>query len=218
MPVIESRIIDDSTLLGVWEITESSDELLSSLTLTKHEQQFFNGFRTDLRKKQWLAYRLLIQKLFPDRNFTVAYDKNGKPYLENSNHHISVTHTGQYAACIISTTKRVGIDIEMVKPRIDKVRHKFLSPSELSHIPEGQKLEILTIYWCAKEALYKLHGKKQLDFIKNIKVPDFTFDNTGEFEAEITTTGSYGTYRICYELFKETALVYVLDKREDSTK
>ncbi len=211
MPVTDYRKIDNTTLLGIWKITENLDELLASLGLSSEDEMTVSEFATDQRKKQWLAYRLLIKNMLHGAGFTIIYDQYGKPHLKGGQHHLSVTHTGDYAAVIMSSGKKVGIDIEMVRPRIDRVSDRFLSPEELAGIGDAEKLGKLTVYWCVKEALYKLFGRRRLDFIKNIRVPGFVMDIQGSFEAMITTGNFSRSYSIHYEFLPEMVMVYVLD-------
>ena len=47
------------------------------------------------------------------------------------------------------------------------IKHKFLSLDELEKVTS---LEELTLFWCAKEALYKLYGEKELIFNEQLFV------------------------------------------------
>jgi len=67
-------------------------------------------------------------------------------------------------------------------------------------------LEHLHFYWGAKEAVYKAHGRKQLDFRSNIFIQPFDYQETGKTNAVI----SKDTERLEYELFYEKMSDYVL--------
>jgi 4'-phosphopantetheinyl transferase len=204
------KIIDDHSLYAVWKISESVEELRSAINLGESEESLYQTFVAESRQKQWLAYRILIRELLKPDEFPVEYDTSGKPYLAGSDFHISVTHTDDLAAVIISRHTRVGIDIEKIKPRIEKVRDKFLNQEEESLIGKERELEQLTLAWCAKEALYKLYGKRNLDFRENmhVKVPAFAGMN---FAAEICFGGNTDKYRLNSELIGSYILVYLLD-------
>ncbi len=58
-------------------------------------------------------------------------DDHGKPYLVNFDYEISLSHSYDYAAVMISKDKKVGVDIELMKEKIDLIKHKFLSVEEL---------------------------------------------------------------------------------------
>jgi len=186
------------------------EELEAAICLREEEKDLYRSFVAESRKKQWLAYRLLIRELLKPDDFPVEYDQSGKPFLAGSDLHISVTHTEDLAAVIISRNARVGIDIEKIKPRIEKVRDKFLNEEESSSIGKKKGLEQLTIAWCAKEALYKLYGVRNLDFRENIKIEVPAFAGT-RFNAEIRFGGEINNYRLFSEMIGNFILVYLVD-------
>ncbi|MCK9400448.1 MAG: 4'-phosphopantetheinyl transferase superfamily protein [Bacteroidales bacterium] len=204
------KIIDGHTLYAIWKISESVEELRSAIRLREEEETLYQSFVAESRKKQWLAYRLLIRELLKPDEFPVEYDVSGKPFLAGSDFHISVTHTDDLAAVIISCHARVGIDMEKIRPRIEKVREKFLNPEESALIGKEWELEQLTLAWCAKEALYKLYGQRNLDFRDNIFV-DIPAKAGMKFIAEIRFSGKRDKYQLFSELNGDYILVYLLD-------
>jgi phosphopantetheinyl transferase len=168
MGVIYTREVEGPAVIGAWEIREETDWLLAGLRLGPAEMELFSSFRTDNRRRQWLAYRLLLRQMTAPHDLPILYDEAGKPYLTDKNWHVSVTHTDNFAGVILSEKVRVGIDMEKVRPRIDKVKEKFLGENELNAIPKDKSLDYLTLAWCAKEALYKLYGFRSLDFRENM--------------------------------------------------
>jgi len=202
--------INDDALFAIWQITESIDELRSAIKLNEDEEALYRSFVAEIRKKQWLAYRLLVRELIKPADIPLIYDPSGKPILTGSDLHISVSHTEDLAAVIISRKARVGIDIEKIKPRIIKVKEKFLNDLELSSIKKENQLEQLTLAWCAKEALYKLYGQRNLDFKDNIlvEIPN----HAGiEFDAWISTGGKEVKYHMISEKSNKFILVYSLE-------
>ncbi len=111
-----------------------------------------------------------------------------KPFLSNEAYHFSISHCGDFAAAIVSSKSRVGVDIELVKPLIQKIKHKFLSDVEMqllrdervlsnNTIPvmdnaksENPSSDFLTLCWSAKEALYKWYGSGGVDFKAHIQL------------------------------------------------
>jgi len=210
MPELLRKIIDDRTLYAIWKISESVEELRSAIKLRGSEELLYNSFVAESRQKQWLAYRILIRELLKPDEIPVEYDVSGKPYLAGSDFHISVTHTDDLAAVIISLHGRVGIDIEKIRPRIEKVRDKFISMEEDRLIGKDRELEQLTLAWCAKEALYKLFGIRNLDFRENmlVKIPA----QAGmTFIAIICFGGKKHIYRMHSKLIGSYILVYLME-------
>lgn len=212
MAEIIRRNMDAHTVLAVWEITETAGELLEMLSLNPQERKQYDTFLAEERKKQWLACRILIRTLLHPEEYPVEYDQPGKPFLSGSKYHISVTHSHDRAAVIISSAFHTGIDIEKVRPRIRKVRDKYLSDRELSDLKDPDDPEALTLAWCAKEALYKLYGLKNLDFKKNIRVH---FPQTAypvNFKGFIQQGDINKEYRLHGEWLDDFILVYVTDR------
>jgi 4'-phosphopantetheinyl transferase len=210
MPELLRKIINDHSIYALWKITESVEELRSAISLREGEERLYNTFVAESRQKQWLAYRILIRELLKPDEFPVEYDVTGKPFLADSDFHISVTHTDDLAAVIISRHARVGIDIEKMKPRIEKVREKFINPEETAFITTERELEQLTLAWCAKEALYKLFGLKNLDFRENMLV-EIPAQAGMTFNAMICFGGKRYKYRLHSKLIGSYIMVYLLD-------
>jgi len=209
MAEILRKNIDNDTTYAVWHITESADELRPAICLREDEEKLYGEFVAESRKKQWLAYRILVRDLLKPLDYPVEYDPVGRPYLAGSDFHISVTHSGDLAAVIISRRK-VGIDLEQVRSRIEKVRHRFINDTELGMIKEDTALEQMTLVWCAKEALYKYFGKRALDFRDHmcVEVPGRA---GGPFNAEIRFEGLTARYRLFSEKIGDSILVYLVD-------
>ena len=84
------------------------------------------------KRLQHLAGRYLLRLLFPDFPFEeILIADTKKPYLPHEQYHFSISHCGDYAAAIVSSTQRVGIDIEIPTERVLRITHKFLNAEEL---------------------------------------------------------------------------------------
>jgi phosphopantetheinyl transferase len=213
MPEIFRKIINGQSLLAIWKIRETPDELMEMIHLREQEKKLFSTFLVERRKKQWLAYRILIRSMLEPENFPVEYDASGKPYLAGSRYHISVTHSGDLAAVILSSAGLVGIDIEKVRPTILKVAEKYLHESELTGTGGRDDSTFLTLAWCAKEALYKLYGHRGLDFKENIRLQFTGSGPYSEFQGEIRTAAQCHSYQLVSKQFEDYILVYVTEER-----
>jgi phosphopantetheinyl transferase len=111
-----------------------------------------------------------------------SMDEFGKPYLVNDDYHISLSHSYDYASVMISRNKalKVGVDIELIKHKIKTIKHKFLSDVELAQKQIGDNIEGLYVCWCAKEAVYKWHGRNELEFKRDMHIRPFKLKNEGE--------------------------------------
>lgn len=209
MPLVLKRKIENNTIIGVWEISESSDMLRKHVCLDEKEEKTYSDFLTENRKKHWLSCRSLLSEMIGEEKAKIEYDKNGKPHLYDMGCNISLTHAGDYAAAIISSRYLVGIDIEKVTPRIDKIKQRFLGEKEITHLEKDYKLEELYIYWGAKEAIYKLYGKKNLDFKNEIMIEKVKPQAKGVFKGVINKGDMKEQFMLSYETIGNYILVYL---------
>jgi 4'-phosphopantetheinyl transferase len=210
MAEVYRKNVDDETVYAIWHITENAGELYASINLRDEEKVMYDSFVAENRKKQWLAYRLLIRALLNPEDFPVEYDKSGKPFLAGSDYHISVTHTDDFAAVIMSRSSKVGIDIERIRPRVAKVKERFLSQDEIACLGAEKELEQLTLAWCAKESIYKMYGVRALDFREHIRLEIPPSAGIG-FRAEVNYSGKKNLYRLFSEQNGNYMLVYLLE-------
>ncbi|MCA6365257.1 MAG: 4'-phosphopantetheinyl transferase superfamily protein [Bacteroidetes bacterium] len=162
--------------LAVWQTTETEEDIHHLW----HQTASFNEIPASIthphRRAQWLASRVLLHHVHP--NEKVVYDENGKPWLSVPHRHISFSHTSDYIA-LLSSPEPCGIDIEIVSPKVERIAHKFLKPEELAAATKGMNPETLYVYWCAKEALYKVYGHKGVSLKENITVQAFSYADAG---------------------------------------
>lgn len=186
MPIVFNKQIDEDTILGVWKIEETESMLMSGLQLKTHELDLIQSLSNGKRTLHWLSTRLLLRTLLQtDDYIDCQMDEHGKPYLTNIDAHISLSHSYDYAAVIVSKTKKVGVDIELIKHKIKSIKHKFLSDVELAQKQIGDNTNGLYVAWCAKEAIYKWNGKKGLEFKKHIHLKPFKLKEEGCLQALI---------------------------------
>jgi 4'-phosphopantetheinyl transferase len=185
MPVILNKIIDGQTRLAVWKIEETEEELFRGLQLKAHELDFIASLNNGKRLLHWLSTRLLLRTMLQTNDYIdSAMDDQGKPYLVNGDYHISFSHSFDYASVMISKDKQVGVDIELIKEKVYKIRKKFLTAEELAGLPDQSDTLTLYICWCAKEAIYKWYGKKGLEFRKHIQIFPFEAREQGLVKAK----------------------------------
>jgi phosphopantetheinyl transferase len=165
----------NSTLL-VEEVNYSFEELLNIVDLNKEDETQFLKFNNTRRKKEWLSVRYLLNKACKT-DVTIQYNNDGKPSLSNGKN-ISISHSGNYVGIIISENKDIGLDIEKISNKLEKIKHKYLNNFELDIVENSvNRTETLAIFWCAKEAMYKLYAKKNLIFDGQLLIKKIDFVN-----------------------------------------
>lgn len=211
MPVTFYRDIDLDTSIGLWKITETPEDLEACLQLKEHELVLLKSLGKEKRNLHWLATRVLLRKMLNTNEYIDCIaDENGKPILISHDYHISLSHSYDYAAVMISKTKKVGIDIEIIKSKIERVQNKFLNQNELDFIGEQARIEKLYVCWCAKEALYKLNGKRETSFKDHIHLEAFNYTGEdGELNAKIDKGGTLDLYQVKFKKVDDYMLGYV---------
>ena len=140
----------------------------------------------------------------------IGYDDKGKPFLEGDTRHISISHSHDKLAIIINEKEATGIDIELIRYKVLKIKHKFLTNEELTDANDD--IEKLLIYWAAKETLYKIYGLKEVDFIAHLFVKPFTKHNLGSIIGNINLPEFKETFELNYQILDDYVLVYALQK------
>ena len=200
---------DYHSRLGVWQITETEEELLALTSIPSDEMEEISYIKSPSLRKQKLAVRALLDAMFEEKVYLSHHD-NGKPYIENSATNISITHTEKYVAVILNDGDEVGIDCESLDRDFSAVEKKALSEDEIDDLDEDKRNEQLAIYWCAKEAVYKKMSQYNVDFAEQIEIEEFRPRGEGELDA--TFTGKDGfeeELTLEYMTFDRHVLVWV---------
>jgi phosphopantetheinyl transferase len=178
MPLVYQQNINPFTKLGVWHITEPEHFFIKDVPLQRE-------ITHPNKRLQHLAGRYLLKELYPGFPYKlIKIAETRKPFLETEAYHFSISHCGHYAAVIISTVYRAGVDIELVTAKVQKVIHKFLSPVEqelikqLSDNVDVPENTFLTAAWSIKESLFKWYGNGEVDFIEHLLIEKIDSNET----------------------------------------
>lgn len=178
MPLFLNEEIFPDVRLGIWAISESSDDFWALSPYVERSRSEFNAlYKSEQRKCEVLAVRLLIKEIIGD-NVQLLHQDNGKPYL-SSGMNISISHTRGFAVIIVSRSKQVSVDIEYFSNRIERIRSKFMRDDE-----NASSQAMLLMHWCAKETMYKLFPEDNLTFSKMQLLSVNGNDSTGIITAK----------------------------------
>jgi phosphopantetheinyl transferase len=210
VPIYFHKIINDFTQLAVWKIEETEFFFAQKVSVN---QQVTHPHK----RLQHLAGRFILPFLYPDfPSELIQIADTRKPFLSNEAYHFSISHCGDYAAAIVSSTQIVGIDVEMVTHRVNKIRHKFLHITELidwniESLEEQEKYRTLTLLWSAKEAMFKWWGRGDIDFSDCMQVEAAILASTGILKANFRKDEFSTSLQLHYRLTNELSLVWVLN-------
>src|SRR6476619_5838013 len=116
MPLFFQQQVNLHTKLAIWKIEEA--ESFFDVPLQR-------SITNPHKRLQHLAGRYLLRYLFPDFPLDlIRIADTRKPFLEDEAFHFSVSHCGNFAAAIVSTVRRVGIDVEIPSEKVQRIRPK----------------------------------------------------------------------------------------------
>ncbi|MCB0639247.1 MAG: 4'-phosphopantetheinyl transferase superfamily protein [Lewinella sp.] len=212
MPILRHDRVDAGGELGLWQITESEEWFLDALLLYPAELRQLASVK-GRRRVEWLAVRQLVHIMSGrERRGAFVKDEHGKPHLEQTDWHLSISHSHELAAAIASP-RLCGIDVQYIVPKITRLAPKFLNGPEAESLEPATELDQLHVYWGAKEALYKAHGRRQLDFKEHILVEPFSYRQTrGQTTARVVKDAERLDFDVWYERSAEGyMLVWVME-------
>lgn len=159
------------------------------------------------REQEKAGAQFVLKNLLAPEAVQLAYTGHNKPYLADHPAHISISHSHNRLVVLLNREKNTGVDIELIRDKVLKIRHKFLNAREAAFA--GQDVRRLITIWAAKEAMYKHYGLKQLDFIANLSVQDF---EDSVIFGNIETQDYKKAFQLMWEQLDDYILVYILDE------
>lgn len=170
MPLVRIDHLPHS-VMGLWKMTERAIDLPCPKDVAAE------NIHSESRLLERLVSYELVRELTGQERFRIAHDASGRPLLEGWN--ISISHTRGWAVVILSTERRVAVDIEYLSERVNRVAHKFIRKDEYCVGKDGQPLEEESkdrllgrlINWCAKETAYKFFTEEDLQYFEMRLLP-----------------------------------------------
>lgn len=157
--------IDNSVIIHT-KLFEDIDNHKIMKRLSKGELNEFHEINSIQRKREFITTRILLKEHFDDH--CVLTYRNRKPIL-NECTYISISHKNDELVICLNESIQIGVDIEKIDSRIQKITSKFCNPKELLEI-ENKSNETLTMFWSAKEAIYKCLNNQNDIYLKDISV------------------------------------------------
>lgn len=196
--------ISSTSILGIWQLEESQDELLALLDNREWSDDILS-IKSESRRLEKLAVRVLLKDLTGEEK-DICYLETGKPYLEDGSCNISISHTKGYVAVFLDEKHRVGVDIEQISDKVIRVKSRYISDKE--YIDPNNELEHLLLHWSAKESIYKLLDISGIELKEEVIISRFKPEEEGVFTADILKTNQ--KVEVCYCVTPDFVLTYTL--------
>lgn len=207
MGICYIKRLSEDTMLGLWQMSESSQELNEQLQLSASDQQILESKKTEIRQKEWLACRVLLQTMDAQCG-SITYDENQKPRVAGDGQFISMSHSGEFVTVYLNKQESVGVDIQKLKPSISKGADYFLHESEQAWADLSDNL-MLHLIWSVKESVFKYAGNPDLDLKKHIVTKQFSSNQNGIIEVSIQDA-DLRSIKVSYETFDDYVLTWTL--------
>ena len=204
MPHFFSENISDIGEVYLWKVTETEEDLLSLRTLSQSEQLHLQSLKNPQKRLHWLAYRVLLGEVLGN-DFEINYLADGKPELVRPKKFLSVSHSKEFVAVFLSDNQQIGVDIEKISDRIQKVYPKFLNETE-QQSSDLSDSTLLHFYWGAKEAVYKLFNQHRLLFAEQIHIDSIDSEKQTA-TATVKTNSFQAKVQIVFREIEEYMLV-----------
>jgi phosphopantetheinyl transferase len=192
--------------LALWRIEEDEENLAR---LVAPFEQLSESITNSSKRLEWLAGRALIKQLMENMGLHfqgITKDEYGKPFPIGSDYQLALSHSYPYVAALLDKNESVGIDLEQPKSKLLRIAPRVLDAEELADA--GDDLTKLCVYWCAKEALIKVYGKKDLTLAKNLKITPFQLKQGGDIIGRIIASGIETTIPLQYSVTENFVLVW----------
>lgn len=171
MPIIRTIRPNDNTVVGIWNITESIDDLSSQVVLSSKSKELLKNRKAIIHKLQFLSIRaILLEFGYSDKDLSYI---NNSPILNNGKK-ISISHSNLFSCVIISDFK-VGIDVQEFNNKINTIAKKFIGYEAL--YVKDNDIQIISIIWNIKESIYKIAEIIGLDYKNHLLVIPFNIND-----------------------------------------
>lgn len=211
MPFEHKSSLPDGGYWCLWKIQEKKEALEDMLApMADEDIRVYHDITHPEKQRQFLAGRLCAAEMANQHGFNykgVAYNKEGKPYFAGKETlALSISHCDGYAAATILDHGEVGIDIQYPDEKIQKVSERIFSDKEIKAI-DGDPV-LYTIYWAAKEAMYKKYSLGGLSFKDQLVVSNFRFLMPGGvFQGFIETAEERRTVKLMYKCLDDGLVI-----------
>ena len=202
---LEKLVVELGRTWALWRIEEEEDTLAEIVPFEK----ISDTITSPQKRLEWIAGRVLVKEVMEamDLNFEgIVKDEFGKPFPQGYDYQLSLSHSFPFVAVLIDKYESVGIDLEQPKEKLLRIASRIHSEDELKDA--GSDVIKHCIYWCAKESLIKIYGKKDLIFSENMKILPFQRQMEGNIIGKIIVKDAERVIPLYYQVTPEFVLVF----------
>ncbi len=171
MPIIKITTLPSGSMLGLWRISETIDDLLRLYPSLSSLYMSVRQLGSKSRIVEKMCVQALLVEMTGKQDISISHNSDGRPFLEGW--YISISHSKGFASVILSKENEVAIDIEYISDRVSKIANRFIRKDE-----QCMSLIQQLITWCVKETIYKYYSSQHLGFF-DIRLHDICSSSFG---------------------------------------
>jgi phosphopantetheinyl transferase len=213
MPQIFSTNLNPSGNLLLWRAEEESVWFKEQLIVVPELWEEYESLSNEAIRHRWLASRYAVQQVSQQFPLKLIKELSGKPILPESENHISLSHCEGYVATIHAEVP-VGIDVERISHRVQKIKNYFLRDEELVLL--GEENEALILAWSAKESIFKWYGKRSLGYKSQLCIRSIDFEDQ-VMEMELFTSEQRFVQPVFFRQDSEKVLTWTIGRSKASS-
>jgi phosphopantetheinyl transferase len=202
---LEKIKVENTRCWGLWKVEEDESVLAQSLDPYESVPADITNSQ---KRLEWLTARVLVKAIMARAGLSyhgIVKDEFGKPFPRDSDYQLSLSHSYPYVAAVLDANTAVGIDLEQPKTKLLRIAPRVLHPDELEDA--GENLIKHCVYWCAKESLVKVYGKRNLVFAENLRIEPFLLGESGDIVGRIIVDETERMVPLYYRVFPNFVLV-----------
>jgi phosphopantetheinyl transferase len=203
---LENIFVEQNRAWGIWRIDENEEMLAGEIAPVEQISETITHVN---KRLEWLAGRVLVKRLLISMQLPfqgITKDLFGKPFPKGYPYYLSLSHSYPYVAALVDKNIAVGIDLEQPKHKLLKIAPRIFTTRE--QIDAGNDVVKHCIYWCAKEALIKVYGQKDLVFAENLIIEPFELQASGNLSGRIVVGDSKRVIPLRYIVYPNFVLVF----------
>ncbi len=201
------QISETHLILLISKQDNSKQEMFKFLSDSNYPMDPLQKIKNEERQIEWLCTRFSLAKHF-GKTVEVKYDEHQKPHLGIGMPNISISHTDEKIAISLQEKASTGIDIQKIKPKLNRVAHKYLKASELNQLTLNSD-EDYSFCWSIKEAVFKWHGRKNIYLKDDISILEY-HHKEGYALAKIDSDSEAQKIKVRLQLVEDNSLAYTV--------
>lgn len=154
MPLYFNSIQTTGARIWVWHLTETENTIKKFIS----EEEFIlisNTYLHPQRRLQKIATCILLHHLSEGQIVSLFYNDEGKPFPQEIDGHISISHSQHFVGLLYHPTISCGLDLEEVDERVLKIGPRFINEFENNWIDKENIMRDSGLIWSVKECLFK---------------------------------------------------------------